>query len=829
MFETVAADVRLAVRWLVKSPGFTAVAVGSLAIGIGFNTALFAVVDAVLFRPLPVSRPDQLVDVYTSENGADGAKRFATSSYPDYLDLKASNTVFEDLAGYSPMFAALNLGDRSRLALGEVVTGNYFRTLGVGAAIGRTLVPADDAPSAPRVAMISFPYWSRELGASPAVIGRTLKLRGNDYTIVGVAPRGFGGMTAILSPDLWVPITAATEVEPIGMHDTLPSPGTSRLERRGERWLFMKGRLKPGVTTAQARANLDLVMAGLERANPVSNKDKRIAVARTADVRFHPAADPVLMPIAAGLMLTVGLVLLIACANVASMLLARASGRQKEIGIRLAIGATRHRLVQQLITESLVLSALGALAGVLLAWWTTLLLRSINLPVPIPLAFDLRIDGRAFLFTTAAAVASGLVAGVIPAIRASRPNLVAELRADMSAPAASGHRWTLRDVLVAGQMAITAVLLVVAALLTRSLVAAQRAAVGFATDRLALVSIDTTMVRYSDERSRQFFDESLARLRQLAGVEAVTLTTRPPFSVNYNRWNIWVPGHHRAGDQADVVEVTSIAPEYFTTLGVPIVEGRAIDERDQPNTFRAAVVNQTFARRYWPKTSAVGRTVNSRGPEGTPFTIVGVVADYKVTTVGEAPTPFFHVAREQQPNPYGVVMARTHGDAGTLLRDMRRELLSLEPNLVFVENQTMDAEVAATLFPVRAGAWLVGIVGVMAMMLAAVGLYGVIAYSVARRTREIGIRMALGAEPSAVLALVMRQGLIVAMAGLLGGSIAAAAASRAVAGVLYGIRASDPVSWAGAALLLLTASALANLIPARRAARVAPSEALRVE
>jgi predicted permease len=563
--------------------------------------------------------------------------------------------------------------------------------------------------------------------------------------------------------------------------------------------------------------------------NPVTNKDKGIMVKPTSEIHFHPAADPVVLPIAVGLMAVVGLVLLIACANVASMLLARASGRQKEIGMRLALGATRARLVRQLVTESLVLSALGAAGGVLLAWWATRGLASLTLPIPIPLAFDLRIDARVLAFTTAATVAAGLLAGLIPAVRASRPNLVAELRGETTGSRAGGRRWTLRDALVAGQMAITAVLLVLAALLTRSLIAAQNANVGFPVDQLALVSVDTSMVQYSDERSRQFYDQALARIQGMPGVEAAALATRPPFSVNYNRWTIWVTGRDRPGDAGDPVEVTTISPDYFKTIGVAILQGRGIQNQDQPNTPRVAVVNEAFARKFWPGGTAVNKTFHSRGTDGPLFTIVGVVADYKVATVGEPPTPFLHLARDQRPNSYSAIVARTHGDANALLRDMRRELLALEPNLVFVENQTMEAEMAATLFPVRAGAWMVGIVGVMAMALAAIGLYGVIAYSVARRTREIGIRMALGAHPASVLGLIMKQGLAVAAIGLFGGCLLAIAAARMIAGALYGIGAGDPASWVAAAAVLLSVSALANLIPASRAARVDPSEALRVE
>jgi predicted permease len=322
-------DLRHALRWLGKSPAFTLVAVASLAAGIGFNTALFAVADAVLFRPLPVVQPNRLVDVFTSGSGGASAEPFSTSSYPDYLDLRARNDIFEDVIGYSPMFGPLNLGDRSQLVLGEIVTGNYFRTLGVGAALGRTIVPGDDRVDAPRVAMLSYRSWARDFGSSPDAIGQTLKLRGEPYTIIGVAPRGFTGMTPVLAPEVWVPVAASLTVEPVGLHDVVPSPdGTNRLQRRGDRWMFMRGRLRPGRTVAQAGANLELLMSQLHAAYPATNKDRRIAVKATSDVHLHPAADRAVVPIAAVLMVIVGLVLLIACANVASMLLARASGRQ---------------------------------------------------------------------------------------------------------------------------------------------------------------------------------------------------------------------------------------------------------------------------------------------------------------------------------------------------------------------------------------------------------------------------------------------------------------------------------------------------------------------
>ena len=824
VIESLFADIRFAVRWLRKSPGFAIVAIASLAIGIGFNTALFTVVDALLFKPLPVAAPERLIDVFTSDST--GTVDFSTSSYPDYLDLQAHNDVFDGLVGYSPMMAAVNLDSRSRLAMGEIVTGNYFHVFGVGAAIGRTILPTDDAPGAERVAMVSHRYWTRELGSAPDVVGRVVRIRGSAYTIVGVAPKTFNGMVPVLSPELWIPIAASLEVEPIGMHDTIPSPtGTTRLDRRADRWLFIRGRLKPRATIDQARANLAVLMSRIDGENPITNKGRRLSVRATNDVHFHPAADPIVVSIAAALMTVVGLVLLIACANVASMLLARASSRQKEIGIRLAIGASRGRLVRQLLTEAVVLSLAGAVAAMFLAWWLASIVASISLPLPIPLSFDLRIDGRVLAFTLAATGIAALLAGLAPGFQASKRDIAADFRGDPSA----SRGWTLRDGLVAGQMAITALLLIVAALLMRSLAAVERTNPGFAVNRLAIVSTDTSMVGYGAARSQQFFDQAVARIAALPGVESVALATRVPLQINPNRWEIWVPGRHQPGDHGDTVEVTTVSPEYFATLGVAIVEGRAFTEGDRLDSPRVAVVNETLAHREWPGQSAVGKVFHTRGGEGPAFQIVGVSADHKVLTLSEPPTPFLQIARAQRPSAYSAIVARTRGDAGALLRDMRSELLAIEPNVVFVENQTMEAEVDATLLPLRASAWLVTGVALVAMLLAAVGLYGVIAYSVARRTREIGIRIAIGARPGAVVAMVMRQGLLVATAGLIVGCLLAAGVARAMGRVLYGVSAADPVSWLAAALLLLGVSTLANFIPAHRASRVSPTEALRIE
>jgi macrolide transport system ATP-binding/permease protein len=820
-------DLRFALRWLTRSPAFVAVAVASLAIGIAFNATIFAVVDSILLRPLPVRAPEQLVDIYTS--GSDG-EPWNTSSHPDYVDLRDRNRVFSGLAGHSAMMAAVRVGDRSRLVLGEVVTGNFFELLGIGAALGRTLTPSDDAAGAERVAMISYRYWMREFGGTRDVIGRTLRVVNQPYTIVGVAPENFGGMLPMVSSEMWVAVRWLEDIEPAGITDVVPSPGArTRLERRGYRWMFVKGRLADGVTIDRARADLDALMAQLRREHVDTNKDRRLSLKATKDIRLHPQADGAIAAAAAGLMIAVGLVLAIACANVASMLLARASARQREISIRLAVGATRRDLMRQLIVESLLLSLAGGAAGLLLAAWAIQGIGLVQPPIELPISIDVRLDARVVLFAFAVSTLAGLLAGLMPALKASSPSIVNDLRGGVAHVVGAGRQWTLRDGLVAAQMAVTLVLLVSAALMTRSLVAAQDADVGFRTEGLAFLGMDVENAGYSPEHAPDFFRRALDRMRSIPGVQQAALSSRVPFSLNFNIEQIWVPGVHSAGDRGAATANARVSAEYFETLGIRLLEGRLFTDADTPDTPRVLVINETMARRYWPKESAVGKQIRIRTETGPPHQVVGVVADHKVQTVGEAPKPYMHMAYSQQPSPYQVIVVRGKGDADVLLATVQRELLALERNLLFLGTQTMEGQVSATLYPMRVGATLLSASSAIAIVLAAIGLYGVIAYSVARRTREIGIRMALGAARASVVALVMRQGLTVAGAGLLAGVVLALLATQVLGGVLYGITAADPLSWAGAIALLLSIAALANLVPARRAARVEPTVALRTE
>jgi predicted permease len=816
-------DARYAIRGLARQRGFALVVLASLSLGIGLNSAMFSVVNAVLLRPLPVRDPAQLARIYTTSDIPE-----STFSVPDLRDLQRHAPAFSGIAGHSLMFANVSRDGASQLLLGEVVTANYFDVLGVRPTLGRGFDTSEDrVEGGNRVAVIADSLWRRQFAAEASILGRLLRIRGVDYTIVGVMPESFTGMTPGLMAELWVPASMVADVEPVGMNDVVPSPtGTTRFTRRGSRWLFVTGRLTSAATLAQARGNVETVMNELQREYPDTNRNRRGIVTPARDVRIHPLVDGALLPGAAAIMVAVALVLLVACANIANMLLARGSSRAREMAIRLAIGAGRGRLVRQLLAESLVLAALGGVAGLLLAAWSLRLVSQIQLPVPIPIAFDLSLDVRVFAFTTVIAVLTGLVFGLAPALQTTRPELIPSLKNEPPT-SGTGRRYGLRDLLVVAQVTVSVILLVSAALLTRSALAAARVNVGFEPQGLAVATVDLAMHRYTNDRGKAFYRDALERVRHVPGVTGAALVERLPFSPNIHTRSVFVDGRSYTPDATgEVVDVTTVTDGYFRTLGVQIMRGRDFDARDTPESPGVIIVNQAMAQRYWPGQDPIGRRIRVREERGG-FEIVGVVGDHKVRTIGEGPTPLIAFARSQAFAPSATLLARTSGSASLLVQQIRREMLALEPQLVFIENQTMEAEIGATLFPVRAAAALGTGFGMLALLLAGVGLYGVTAFWVSRRTREIGIRMALGASPTAVVALVLGQAMTRLLVGLLAGTLLAVAASRALGGLLYGAGAADPISYTAAMLLIVCVSILANVVPARRAARVDPMIALR--
>ena len=829
LLEDLLRDLGYALRVARRSPGFTAAAVVSLAIPIGFNTAAFTTVDSLLFRPLPVSRPAELVDVYTSDPGVE---RYSTTSYPDYLDLRAENEVFTGMAAHTSMVAAVRVDEDVDLVMGETVTGNYFRLLGVRPVLGRLLAPEDDRPGAARVAVISDRLWERAFGRDPGVLGRSLRIQSQPYLVVGVAPSEFAGMVPVLDADLWTPMTWVGDVVTVGIRSFVDSPGGTPLERRGDRWLFVKGRLREGVTPAQAAASLDVIMANLAAAWPDSNEDRQVSLTLTDDVRLPPQVAGAVDVLLFGLILVVGIILLVACANVMGMLLARAVARRREIGVRLAVGAGRGRLVRQLLTESLLLSSLGAGAGLALAWG---LLRALSAAPPlldtIPLNFDFVPGARAFVFTAALAAGVGVLAGLVPALSATRPNLVRDLNGAVAVARVGGRRWVLRDALVAAQLAATVPLLVLAGLLAREAVGAVGVSPGFDADRVATVRLGLDVIGYQRDRVEPFLRDALERVRSMPGVEAASLASSVPLDVLSNTQNVLVRGVHGPDDRGTSVDTVDVSADYFDTLGVALLQGRSFTTADTRESPRVAVVSEAMARRFWPAGTAVGRRFRLSEWGGREYEVVGVSADYEVNSPGEDAAPYLHLAASQGLLVRGVLLARTGGDAAALSADIRRELRRMEPDVFFPrQGDTLRETAAVRLRPTRAAASVVIASGVVALALGAIGLYGVVAYLVMQRRREFAIRAALGARSGALLRLVLATGGWVVAFGVGSGAALAFVATRVVARMTGGgIPLADPVVWAGALLLTVAVAAAAHVGPARRVMRLDLTQTLHVD
>ena len=827
--EDLLRDIGYALRVARRSPGFTAAAVVSLAIPICFNTAAFTIVDSLLFRPLPVSRAAELVDVYTSDPGVE---RYSTTSYPDYLDLRAENDVFTDMAAHSSMVAAVRVDEAVDLVMGETVTGNFFRLLGVRQVLGRLLAPEDDRPGAARVAVISDRLWERAFGRDPGVLGRSLRIQSQPYLVVGVAPPGFAGMVPVLDADLWTPMTWVGDVVTVGIRSFVDSPGGTPLERRGDRWLFVKGRLREGVTPVRAAASLDVIMANLAAAWPDSNEDRQVSLTLTDDVRLPPQVAGAVNVLLFGLILVVGIILLVACANVMGMLLARAVARRREIGVRLAVGAGRGRLVRQLLTESLLLSSLGAGVALALAWG---LLRALSAAPPlldtIPLNFDFVPGARAFVFTAALAAGVGVLAGLVPALSATRPNLVRDLNGAVAVARVGGRRWVLRDALVAAQLAATVPLLVLAGLLAREAVAAVGVSPGFDADRVATVRLGLEVIGYQRDRVEPFLRDALERVRSMPGVEAASLASSVPLDVLSNTQNVLVRGVHGPDDRGTSVDTVDVSADYFDTLGVALLQGRSFTTADTRESPRVAVVSEAMARRFWPAGTAVGRRFRLSEWGGREYQVVGVSADYEVNSPGEDAAPYLHLAVLQGLLVRGVLLARTGGDAAALSADIRRELRRMEPDVFFPrQGDTLRETAAARLRPTRAAASVVIASGVVALALGAIGLYGVVAYLVMQRRREFAIRAALGARSGALLRLVLATGGWVVAFGVGSGAVLAFVATRVVARMTGGgIPLADPVVWAGALLLTVAVAAAAHVGPARRVMRLDLTQTLHVD
>jgi predicted permease len=819
-------DLRYATRGMVRSPGFTLVAVVTLALGIGVNSSIFSLVNAVLLSPLPVDRPEQLVDIY-------GHSATSTShdsnSYPNYLDYRDQAETLSGIIGYSNFFANLSIEGSSELVIGELVTEDYFPVLGVRPTLGRAFAQDEyAAPGAAPVAVLSYTFWQTRFGGATDVLDRTLRLNGTTYSIVGVAPEGFGGMFPAVTAQMWIPTAMVDEVEPLGNQRVSgPSAGESRLERRGQHWMWLRGRMRPDVEIGQVRAELDGIAARLAEQYPDTNERERLTVLATNDVAINPDFDSTVAPVGMVLLVAVGLVLLVTCANLANMLLARSSTRRGELALRVAIGASGGRLIRQLLTESMLLALAGGAVAMALSAFLTSLIAGLEPPLPIDLAFDVAPDGRVLVFTLAVAVLTGLTFGLLPAWRASRPDLVPALK-DTGQGSKRGFRGVeLRDALVVVQVALSLVLLVGGALLVRSLGVAQNVEYGYDVDRLAYLTVAMEMNGYDGDDAAAFAQMARTSLQARPDVQAVGVTSRLPLSLNNNGFGIFIDGHQTSGDDPPyILDGAYVDESYFQTFEVGIRDGRAIEISDREEGLRVAVISRAAAERYWPGMSPVGEPFRTSW-DGEPYQIVGIADDYKVDTPGESPQPYIHL-----PLPIGSLFAnfvvRTAGPAADIVPQLERELRTLDPDLVFLETGAMRGLGDVRLFPIRAGAWLFGAFGLLALVLAAVGLYGVVGYAVSRRVREIGVRKALGAESGEIVGLVLRRGmLLVAVGGLVGAGLSALGA-RVLSGVLF-VGSFDLISFSVALLVLASVAGLANWLPAWRAARVDPMRVLRAE
>ncbi|HEX8501474.1 MAG TPA: ABC transporter permease [Pyrinomonadaceae bacterium] len=859
--KTLWQDLRFGARMLARTPGLTAVAVLSLALGIGANTALFSVVDAVLLKKLPVREPDRLVlfrslsasgfspGGYNGNSDRDGSGRTVRTSFPfqTYARLREQRgAVVADVFAFGGVSLNVNAGGRAEVASGQAVTGNYYAALGVGAHAGRVLGDEDDRPSAPPAAVISHRYWQRRFGADPGVVGRQVNLNNVPFTVVGVAPPGFdGAMQVGTSPDVTIPVAWEPQV----------NPERSRMAGAGVWWLRVMGRLAPGATPEQARAVFDASF----RQSVVEHRAARLAQAQSPAQRaalrpLSPEEVPQLdvAPGARGEMDTresyerplymllgvVGLVLLIACANVANLLLARGAARRKEIAVRLALGARRRRLVRQLLTESLLLAAAGGALGVLLAFWIKDGLMSVGVWGGGRMgALDTPLDLRVLGFTAALSLLTGVLFGLAPAWRSTDVDLTPALKEGARGSTGRGRAWLSKSLVVA-QVALTLLLLVGAGLFLRTLVNLRRVETGFNTRNLLLFSVDPALIGYKDERLVSLYRRLAERLEAAPGVTSVTFSRNPLLSFASSSRNFYVPGAAAGADgrpaPAGEVYVHQVRENFLEAMEVPLLAGRTLSEHDDARAPKVAVVNETFARAFFGGGNPLGRRISFDAEKPGDVEIVGLARDAKYTSQRAKTPPTAYLPWLQELRAAGSVYfeVRTSGDPEAAVAGVRQAVREADANLPLDNLKTQAAQADETMAMERLFAKLLGLFGLLAQQLAAIGLYGVLAWSVSRRTHEIGIRMALGASRADVLRMVLRQGMGLTLLGVglgLAGAYALSRYMESLSGMLYGVEPADPLTYGLTALFLTLVALLACYAPARRATKVDPMVALRYE
>ncbi|HEX8144777.1 MAG TPA: ABC transporter permease [Pyrinomonadaceae bacterium] len=813
MIETFWRDVRYGARLLAKRPGFTLVTVLALALGIGANSAIFSVVNAVLLRPLPYEDPERLVMVW--ERRPRQNRDAGPVSPADFIDWQSQTQSFERMAAYSPVaFNLTGTGEPEQIN-SQIVTQGFFQVLGIKAALGRTFLQEADQPGGERRVVLAHGLWQRRFGADPSIIGRSLMLNDESFTVVGVMPPDF--QYPDKATELWAtPRRFVPEMSVSGNTD----PATIRTLH----YLSVVARLKPGVSLNQSQAEMETVAARLEQQYPAENTGHTARV-----VSLHEDLVGDVRPALLVLLGAVGFVLLIACANVANLLLARATARHKEMSIRTALGAGRLRLIRQMLTESALLSLAGGAVGLLLALWGIDLLVALS-PGNLPRLKEITLDARVVGFTLLLSLLTGIIFGLVPALQASKLDLISSLKEGGRSSMEGFSRHRMRSALIVLEVALALVLLVGAGLMIRSFQRIQQVSPGFNPNNLLAMELSLPRSKYAEkERIVNFQNQILERIGALPGVESVSSTWMLPLSGQDAGRGFDIEGYTPAPNERTNAAFSAVSPRYFQTMEIPVRMGREFNEQDTAAATGVIIVNETFARRYFPNADALGKRVKLRGDDNPWLTIVGVVGDVKHTELTAEPRTQLYLSSLQSPFPFINVVVRTANDPASLAAAVRKEVWAVDKDQPVAEVETMLQLVSNSVARARFNTLLLGLFAFVALLLAAIGLYGVMSYSVTQRTHEIGIRMALGAQRRDVLKLVVGQGMILAFAGVVLGLCAAFALTRLMASLLFGVTATDPWTFIGVAVVLSAVALLATVIPARRATRVDPMIALRYE
>jgi len=822
---TLLQDLKYGLRMLAKNPGFTAVAVLTLALGIGANTAIFTIVNAVLLNPLPVTDAAHLVQLDTIDKKTMVALGNATRlgiSFPNYEDYQRQGDVFSGLAAFQPTALTLSGGEKPKQFQGSLVTANYFDVLGVSAVVGRTFRPDEDKhPGGDTVAVISYGLWSREFGAAHGVIGRQLTLNGNHYTVIGVTPPRFKGTFLFANADqIWIPVSMHTQI----------LAGFIEENFQNRRFLDFTsfGRLKPGVTAAQAESAVETIAARLAAEYPKENAGRSGALAPLANAVVDINQHRELVTVGGVMMGIVGLVLLIACVNLANLLLAQTARREKEMCLRAALGAGSGWLVRQSLTESFLISMLGGGGGLLIGNWGRTVLWSYRPAFLQQSDLALSLNGRVLAFTLGVTVLTAILFGLVPAWKVARPNLIETLNTGGRSGSMAWGRSRLRHALVIAEMALALVTLVGAGLFLRSLNFAEALDPGFEVKRLFVFGFDLGSQHYDQDRGEQFYRDALERAISVPGVRSAAVASNFPLNGGLAR-TIFLEGEDEAsGQRGTLTSLNDVSPGYFQTEGIPLLRGRAFTDFDRKETKPVAIVNHAMARRFWPGVDPIGKRFHFFG-DAQLLEVVGEVGDSWQFAVGEDPQPVAYLAISQNYAPFAVLHVRTAGNPAPVIPAVREQVQSLDRNLGLIGVSTIGELLDQGLWAPRMGALLLGIFGLLALALASVGIYGVLSYSVSQRTQEVGIRMALGATPRQVLGLLLKQGMSLVVIGVGIGIAGSLGLARLLARLLFGVKASDPLTFAAVSIVLAAVAFIATYIPARRATKVDPIVALRYE